>query len=59
MRIIDRFLGKWASRKLLMLVIATLFVVFDKMDGSDWKYIAMAYVFVQGVIDAKDYFLKN
>lgn len=56
---LDKYLGKWSSRKLVVLIIATSLTIADKLDGSDWAYIAMAYVFVQGVLDAKEYFKKS
>lgn len=59
---IDKFLGKWASRKLLVLVIATMLMALSKIDSTDWAYIAVAYISVQGVVDAsellKSYFKK-
>jgi len=54
---LDKYLGKWASRKLLVLTIATLLAIFDKL-SAEWAGIAIAYVFVQGFIDAKEYFKK-
>ena len=56
--IIDRFLGKWASRKLVVFFIATLMACFGKLNSEDWAYIAIAYIFVQGYVDAKEYTKK-
>ena len=57
--IIDRFLGKWASRKLMVFALATVLLIFDKISGSDWVYVAIAYTFVQGLVDAKIFLDKN
>ena len=53
--VLDKYLGKWASRKLVILVVATMLSIFGKVDSSDWTYIAIAYMFVQGWVDAKVY----
>jgi len=48
---IDRFLGKWASRKLLVFVIATLLAFTTKITSADWTYIAVAYIGSQAAVD--------
>lgn len=53
--ILDKYMGKWASRKLVVFVFATLLVYSDKISGEDWTYIAIAYIVIQGVVDAKDF----
>jgi len=50
---IDTLLNKWASRKLMVFFIATLLISFSKIESSDWTYIAIAYIVVQGLVDAK------
>jgi len=50
---IDSLLGKWASRKLMVFFIATLLISFGKIDSADWTYIAIAYIVIQGLVDAK------
>lgn len=50
---IDKYLGKWASRKLIVFLIATILIFFSKIDSSDWTYIAIAYIIIQGLVDAK------
>ena len=50
---IDSLLGKWASRKLMVFAIATILISFGKIESSDWTYIAIAYVVIQGLVDAK------
>ncbi len=49
---IDRFLGKWASRKLLVFVLATILAFATKITSADWTYIAVAYIGSQALIDA-------
>lgn len=50
---IDKFLGKWASRKLMVFAIATILIFLSKIESSDWTYIAISYVVMQGLVDAK------
>lgn len=50
---LDTILNKWASRKLMVFFIATLLISFSKIESSDWTYIAIAYIVVQGLVDAK------
>lgn len=51
MGIIDSFLGKWASRKLLVFFIATLLSLAGSISSGDWTYIAIAYIGSQAVVD--------
>jgi hypothetical protein len=48
---IDAFLGKWASRKLLVFFIATLLSLAGSISSGDWTYIAIAYIGSQAVVD--------
>jgi len=48
---IDTFLGKWASRKLLVFFIATLLSLFGNLDSHDWVTIASIYIGSQAVVD--------
>jgi len=50
---IDSALGKWASRKLLVFSIACILIVFGKIESLHWTMVAIAYVLVQGLVDAK------
>ena len=50
---LDTILNKWASRKLMVFFIATLLISFNKIESADWTYIAIAYIVVQGFVDAK------
>lgn len=51
--IIDKWLGKWASRKLVVFVIATILMFLSKIESADWAYIAISYIVIQGLVDAK------
>ena len=51
MGLIDRFLGKWASRKLLVFFIATLLSLAGSITSGDWTYIAVAYIGSQAAVD--------
>jgi len=48
---IDNFLGKWASRKLLVFFIATILGFAGVINSSDWTYIAVAYIGSQALVD--------
>ena len=50
---LDTILNKWASRKLMVFLIATLLISFSKIESADWTYIAIAYIVMQGLVDAK------
>jgi len=51
---IDKYLGKWASRKLLVFILATILIFLGKINPDNWVYLAIVYIFVQGFIDAKN-----
>ena len=48
---LDGKLGKFASRKLLVLILSTLFFVLAMIDSDQWLMIATAYIGVQGFAD--------
>lgn len=48
---IDTFLGKWASRKLLVFFIATILAFAGDINSGDWTYIAVAYIGSQALVD--------
>ena len=48
---IDTFLGKWASRKLLVFVLATILSLFGTLTSGDWTTIAVAYIGSQAAVD--------
>ena len=51
MGIIDRFLGKWASRKFIVFSIATLLDLFGDLASHDWVIISSIYIGSQAVVD--------
>jgi len=58
----DEKLATWISKKLMVLIIATVALFMDKLSGIEWAYIAFVYIVIQGVIDAKilfKYFIKK
>jgi len=50
---IDSLLGKWASRKLIVFAIACVLIALSKIESLHWTMVAMAYLLVQGLVDAK------
>ncbi len=56
--ILDKFLGKWASRKLTVFAIACLALFMGKIDSQDFTFIAVSYMVMQGIVDAK-WFLEK
>ena len=50
--IADKYLGKFISRKLMIVALATTFLYVGALNGDQWVAIALAYVGTQGFIDA-------
>ena len=48
---IDKFLNNWISRKLLVLIIASVGLFDGKLDGDNWTIVATGYVAIQGFAD--------
>ena len=48
---LDTNLSKFISRKLLVFLIATALLIFDKVTENSWAAIAVAYVGVEGFAD--------
>jgi len=48
---IDNWLGKWASRKLVVWLSSTALLVADKVNGDQWVAISLAYIGLQGAAD--------
>lgn len=48
---IDKFLNNWISRKLLVLIIASIGLFDGKLDGDNWTIVATGYVAIQGFAD--------
>ena len=45
---IDKYLSKWASRKLLVFSIASVALFSGFVDSGDWVVIATAYISIEG-----------
>lgn len=58
---IDKFLNRWISRKLTVLVIASVGLFDGNLDGDNWTIVATGYVAIQGFTDIveKLYKAKN
>lgn len=48
---LDKWLGKWASRKLIVFGIATWLCLSGNVVSSDWVYLAIVYIGTQGAVD--------
>jgi len=49
---IDIILSKFISRKLLVFLIVTIALFYDKVNGKEWINVAMVYIGTQAVIDS-------
>lgn len=49
--VFDKKLGKYASRKLVVFFLTTIFFCLSMISADQWIYIAVAYVGTQAVID--------
>jgi hypothetical protein len=50
--VLDTLFAKLTSRKLLVFALATLFLGFGRLDADSWVTVSVAYVAVEGFIDA-------
>ena len=48
---IDKALGKWASRKLIVWGTSTVFLAMGSLTSSDWVAVSLAYIGLQGAAD--------
>lgn len=48
---IDRYVGRWVSRKLAVWAVATVAFVFGKLTGDLWVALSLGYIGAQGVAD--------
>jgi hypothetical protein len=48
---IDSWLGKWASRKLIVWGTSTAFLAAGSVTSSDWVAVSLAYIGLQGAAD--------
>ena len=49
---LDLWIGKLISRKLLVFLVCTVALFWEKVSGSEWINVAMVYIGSQAVIDA-------
>jgi hypothetical protein len=50
--LVDRYLGRFISRKLTVFMIGCLFLFLGKLQSSEWIWVASIYIGSQAVIDA-------
>jgi len=48
---LDRVLDRFISRKLLVWILATVFMFISKIESADWVMISMVYIGSQGALD--------
>ncbi len=48
---IDKALGKWASRKLIVWGTSTVFLAMGSLTSADWVAVSLAYIGLQGAAD--------
>ena len=48
---IDKFLGRWTSRKLMVWGAATAFLAFDQLGPDEWVAVSLAYIGIEGIAD--------
>ena len=48
---VDQWLGKWASRKLIVWATATVFLGIGAIASDDWVAVSLAYIGLQGAAD--------
>jgi hypothetical protein len=49
--LVDKYVERFMSRKLLVWVATTVLLVVDKLDGEQWVAIALIYIGTQGAAD--------
>lgn len=47
--VIDKYVSKWVSRKLVVFVVASVGLFTKVIDSGDWVIIATAYISIEGV----------
>ena len=48
---IDKLLGKWASRKLIVWGASTVLLPLGMLTGDQWVAVSLAYIGLQGAAD--------
>ena len=49
--LIDKFLDKFVSKKLIVFILACIFLIADKVMAEQWINIAMVYIGSQAAVD--------
>jgi hypothetical protein len=49
--VLDKYLGRFVSKKLSVLIVGCVFLYLGKLPASDWMALAMVYMAGQSVID--------
>jgi hypothetical protein len=55
---IDKHLSKWISRKLVVFIIGSFGLFFDKIDGGDWVIISSVYISLEGATSIVERIVK-
>ena len=50
---IDNFLNKWVSKKLLVVILGFMAMLYGKLGGVEWVALASAYTISQAFVDGK------
>jgi len=56
---IDKILSKWISRKLLVFLMATIFLAFNKITSTDWLIVSSIYLGTETAITIISEHIKN
>lgn len=55
---IDLYLKKWVSRKLTILVIASVALFGGKLESTDWTIVATMYIAIEGATNIAERLMK-
>jgi hypothetical protein len=55
---VDKHLSKWISRKLVVFIIGSFGLFFDKIDGDNWVIISSVYISLEGATSIVERILK-
>lgn len=55
---VDKFLGKWVSRKLMAFIIASVALFVGNLESSDWVIVATVYIGAQAATDIVERLIK-
>jgi len=47
----DKLVSKWISRKLLVFLIATIYLAFGLITNTQWVYIGLTYIGVEAYLN--------